>query len=108
MIAIFQNYNGISAVLGLLLFSGSLLIWLSGWFTIVRRFTEELFTPGKDLFDQRASYTGTVQFFRWSAWFMGALLFAPTFVGIDIGLAGVTFLIWRYLSKRAKAALVDQ
>ena len=98
----------ITAIVGVVLFGGCLLIWLAGWFPFIRRELENIFTPKQDLFSANASYTGTVQFFRWCGWFLGALLVLPTFIVVDIFLAAVTFLLWRYLAKRAQATLMGE
>jgi hypothetical protein len=106
MMPLFQSYHVISGLIGIVLFLGSVLIWLSAMSNGVRRFTENLFIPERSLFDSCASYTGTVRFFQWAAWFLGACLFLPTFVGIDIGLAAAAFILWRYLTRQARSALV--
>ena len=96
----------LTALIGIILLSGSLLIWLSGWLAFMRRWMEDLFTPKRNLFDGNASYTGTVQFFRWFGVSLGVLLVLPTFVVLDIALAALTVYLWWYLARRAKAALV--
>lgn len=97
----------VSGVLGLLLVTTSLTLFLSGYASSLRRGVEDIFIPGKDLFAARESYSGTVTFLRWSGLLFGLLLVLPTFVIVDIILAAIAFFLWRYFVRRAHSALTQ-
>ena len=95
----------LTTLIGFVLMKGFVLVWLAGWFPWVKTHVEQVFTPGEDLFAQGASYTSTVFFFRWYGFVFGLFLFLPRFVVLDIIVAAIAVLLWRYLARRASAAL---
>ncbi len=98
-----------SGIIGGLLLLASVLLFLAGYIQWLRRWIEVIFiSSGDNLFASGKSYSGTVTFLRWSAFFFGALLLLPTFVLIDIVAAAVGFLLWRYFVRRAHVAIAGK
>ncbi len=97
-----------SAVIGVFLVTVSLLFFMAGYWPWLRKRLEDIFIPGKHLFEAKQSYSGTVTFFRWSAFLFGILLVLPTFVILDILIAAIAFFFWRHFVWRAHAAMVGR
>lgn len=95
-----------SGIIGGALLLTSVMLFLAGYIPWLRHRLEVIFiASGKHLFAAGESYSGTVTFLRWSAFFFGGLLILPTFVLVDIAAAAVAFLLWRYFVRRAQAVI---
>jgi hypothetical protein len=103
-----MGVNIASGTVGALLVTASLLLFFAGYIPWLRRRLEDIFVPGKHLFAQKASYSGTVTFLKWSGWLFGGLLLLPTFVLIDLCFAAVAFMLWRYLVHRVQVAIAGK
>jgi hypothetical protein len=98
----------VSGAVGATLVTATVLLFLAGFVPWLRMRLEDIFVPGKHLFAEKASHSGTVTFLKWSGWLFGALLLLPTFVLIDVCFAAVAFLLWRYMVYRVQVAIAGK
>lgn len=92
----------ISGVIGFVLIKGSITVWLAHIWPAWRRKVEHIFLRDRNLFEQNAPYSGTVQFFKWWALVPGALLILPRFVLLDVLIVLAVVALWRFFVARAR------
>lgn len=98
----------LSFILGALFDFIWLMLWVAYFVAPVRRWIENIFTPGGDLFDKQASYAGMVRFLsNISTLLLGFLLLLPTRVMFDLGFAALIILVYWWIVWRTRQAIIE-